>query len=586
MTTIPTFRLIRRLIRRQPWRYAANAVLWTAIWAMPVIPGLITARFFDAIADDGPAADVTTLVALVVAYGVARVSVMALGMWNDIHFMFRNGALLRRNMLERVFELPGSRALAESPGEAISRFREDVEETEETVSWTVDLMGLAVFAIIAVWIMVSIDARITLIVFGPTVVVIYLSAKARDRIRVYREAAREATGRITDTLGETFASVQAIKVAGAETPIIEHFRRLNDERRKAMVRDKVLTALLQSMFWNTVNVGTGLVLLAAAGSMASGDFGVGDFALFVYFLTFVSDAVFVLGLFIARYQQVTVAFGRMAQLLRGAPPERLVAAADLGLDAEPSAPALGNGRVSPLQELRIEGLTYRHPGSDAGIEGIDVVLPRGSFTVVTGRVGAGKTTLVRTVLGLLPASSGRILWNGEEVDDPAAFFVPPRSAYTPQVPRLFSFSLRDNLLLGRRDPEATLHSAVRAAVLEPDVEAMPDGLATLVGPLGVRLSGGQVQRSSAARMFVRRPELLVFDDLSSALDVETEKLLWERLFADRGDATSLVVSHRRPALRRADQILVMEGGRVVARGTLDELLATSEAFHELWDAEG
>ena len=114
---------------------------------------------------------------------------------------------------------------------------------------------------------------------------------------------------------------------------------------------------------------------------------------------------------------------------------------------------------------------------------------------------------------------------------------------------------------------------------------MPEGLSTLVGPLGVRLSGGQIQRSSAARMFVRTPELLVFDDLSSALDVETEKVLWERLFHERSEVTSLVVSHRRPALRRADQIIVLEGGRVVATGTLDELLETSDAFHRLWDVE-
>ncbi len=352
-----------------------------------------------------------------------------------------------------------------------------------------------------------------------------------------------------------------------------------------MVRDKVLTAVLESMFWNTVNIGTGLILLVSAGAMSSGDFTVGEFALFVYFLTFVSDAVFVLGLFIARYQQLTVAFRRMTELLRGAPPERLVAPVDLSLTGPLAEPTVNGEHVVRLEELRIEGLTYRYPDSDAGITGIDLVVPRGSFTVVTGRVGAGKTTLVRTILGLLPKTSGRILWNGEEIEDPAAFFVPPRSAYTPQVPRLFSLSLNDNLLLGRRDTDTMVRSAIRSAVLEPDVAAMPEGLSTMVGPLGVRLSGGQIQRSAAARMFVRDPELLVFDDLSSALDVETEKTLWERLFRERSGVTSLVVSHRRPALRRADQIVVMEDGEAVARGSLEELLATSEAFHRLWDVE-
>ncbi|MBP1633268.1 MAG: transporter related protein, partial [Acidobacteria bacterium] len=166
-----------------------------------------------------------------------------------------------------------------------------------------------------------------------------------------------------------------------------------------------------------------------------------------------------------------------------------------------------------------------------------------------------------------------------------SFFVPPHAAYTPQVPRLFSLSLGDNLLLGRADPEERVEEAIHAAVLEPDLAAMPAGLATMVGPLGVRLSGGQVQRAAAARMFLRRPELLVVDDLSSALDVETERLLWERLIAERVGATSLVVSHRRPALRRADQIVLLEEGRVVAMGALEELLESSPEFRRLWERE-
>jgi ATP-binding cassette subfamily B protein len=260
---------------------------------------------------------------------------------------------------------------------------------------------------------------------------------------------------------------------------------------------------------------------------------------------------------ITLYQQSKVAIGRLQTLMQDAPPQQLLAHQPIDLCGPlPTVPAVVR-TTNSLQRLEVRGLTYHYPQTSAGIHDINFHLTAGTLTVITGEIGAGKTTLLRVLLGLLPKDGGEILWNGQPVADPAGFFVPPRVAYTPQTPRLFSESLRDNILLGLPEEPTQLQAALEQAVFTRDLATMPAGPATLVGPRGMRLSGGQVQRAAAARMFVRQPELLVFDDLSSALDGETERLLWERLFADERKPTCLVVSHRPAVLARADQVLVM-----------------------------
>src|SRR5262249_14956510 len=365
---------------------------------------------------------VWALIGLLMAIALGRVMLVLGGALADIPHRFSMSALLRRNLLERILELPGARALPESTGEALSRFRDDAAQAEDGMSWTLDTIGTATFAIVAVGILLTINARITLLVFLPLAGVVAIAHMAATRLEQYRKSSRAATGRVTGAIGEIFGAAQAIQVAAAENVVIDHFRRLNDERRKTMRKDQLVTQAVDSIFANVVSIGTGLILILASQSMRMGSFTIGDFALFVYYLAFVTEFTQFFGQFLAHYKQTGVAFQRMAVLLQGAPPERLVRHAPLHLsgpltdsrldegpetkdqrrqlDTKSTTGDLSSLVLCPLSErletLEASGLTYCYPDSGRGIVGVDLRLELCSFTVITARVGRGKDHLLCT----------------------------------------------------------------------------------------------------------------------------------------------------------------------------------------------
>lgn len=561
---VPIWRIAWRAANHEPRSFWFGWLAFIVYFGMPALTGYLLARGFAALEAGDTGGVYAFGAAVVVAEAVRMASIHVGAIWWTKSWVHMQ-TLLRANLLTAQVVSGGPEAgqPVGSAGEALTHFRDDTEDVAELVDGLVDVTGGVVFTVAVGFVLGAADATAAAVLLIPLCGVVLATRTLDSRIKRYRAADREATAAVTGLVGDVMAAATTVKVNHATDAMVERLRGLVEHRRRTAVRDRVLDEGVMAFSQGAADVGLGLVLLVSAGALASGAFDAGTLALFVAYLGRLSFLPRMVGRMLARRKQAVVAVERMRQLVAGRVPEHLTTPRQLPIERRRQdmvRPVVARPDRVPLTRLDVVDLAARYPGG-AGVHDISFSIERGEFVVVTGPVGSGKSTLLRALLGLAWRAEvvGEVRWNGSVLRDRAGFLVPPNAAFLPQVPQLVSDSVRDNVGLGPVS-DADFARALELAAIAGDVDALAEGERTLIGPRGLRLSGGQRQRLATARALVHGPELIVLDDLSSAVDVETELQLWDNLAA--AGLTVLAVSHRAVAFERADQVLRLGHGRL------------------------
>jgi ATP-binding cassette, subfamily B, bacterial len=557
----------------------AAIATWAIGFCVPLLTGVVVQDIFNDLLNKSAAHVIWALFGLLAVIAIIGPVLLQLWYWAHITFESTYESLVRINLFEWLLKWhPPHPSIAK----LIGHVRDDVPGYTDVINEWYRLSGEGLFVLIALIVMIRIDVVVTALTFLPLAAVVLFTHWMRTRLPSVWAQGRQATTAVTTVVADLFGGVLAIKAAGAEHAAIGRLAAVDRERRQAEIKVAVATARIASLTDAISVLGQGLVLLIAARAMIEHQFSVGDFVLFALYLNWMMLFPRRMGRLLTQRRESGQALVRLVEAMPGTSPATLTRhrPGQLFERHPPVAPQEPGG----FERLDVIGLSYLYPGTSQGIQGVNLHLPRGSVTVITGEIGSGKTTLLEVLLGLYPADEGEVRWNGTKIGALAEWMVPPRVAYKPQLPRLFSGTLRENITLGLPENPEQLEWALEQAALLGDIDGLMAGLDTLVGRHGVRLSGGQNQRASAARMFFRRSELLVVDDLSSALDAETEQVVWDRIDAARSAGTGttyLMVSHRPVALRRADQIVVLRRGAVQACGSITELDKSLPAIQQM-----
>jgi ATP-binding cassette subfamily B protein len=476
---------------------------------------------------------------------------------------------LRRSLFERLLHLPLQKLWDMKTGGILSRLTGDVDTTTGLLQMAIVSPATSfIRLLIAVGVLLALNWRLALTALAIIPGAMMISFTAARRVRPIYRAVRKDVERIDGRVGETFSGIRVVRAFRRESrELLDYLRGRHTVLRKEMFAHRRELVIWTS--WGLLVAGVNVVIVWYGGYLnVLGRASIGDIMAFQWYTFLLLNPVWSIVNSFSELQRSLAAMERVFEVL----------AMD---NDKPDRPGAVDAPAA-VQELRFDKVEFEYREAQPVVRDFNVTVPGGSVVALVGRSGAGKTTVTDLVARFHDPTRGRILVNGSDIRDFRLGTYRDLLAIVQQDVFLFDGSVRDNIGYGRRDAtDAEIEDAARRANAHEFIVKLPEQYETFIGERGVKLSGGQQQRLAISRAIVASPQILILDEATSNLDTESEQLIQASMAALLAGRTTFVIAHRLSTIRRADLILLMEDGRVVERGTHDQLMNARGTYFDM-----
>ncbi len=561
-----------RFLRPYTGKVAVTAISAVGLMACSVTLPYLTGRVIDDVLQNGDRGALAPLVWAVVAVAVVRMAFGVLRRWVSGQVSLAVEFDLRARLFAHLQRMSMAFYDRMPVGQLMSRATSDLQTVRFFLGYGLIFLFMQAFTLILVTgVLLWMNWQLALLALltGPALLLVaWRYSRLSNPILI---DVQQRVGEVTEMAEESAVGIRVIKAFGREGDRTERFggtarRAFDRSMDAARVR-----SLYQPLMGFLPVLGLAVILTYGGILTIDGTMSLGEFVAFYLYLILLMAPFRSLGMLVGQAQRAIAGGTRIFELL----------------DAEPEITERPDARPMPPGDghIRLEGVSFAFTGDGPrALSDIDLDVPAGRTVALIGPTGSGKTTLTQLIPRFYEATEGRVLIDGADVRDLRLGPLRAAVGMVSQDPFLFSTTVRENIAYGRPDAtEDEIRGAARMAQAEAFIEALPEGFDTVVGERGLTLSGGQRQRLAIARAILTDPRILILDEATASVDASTEREIQTALAAVMAGRTTLIIAHRLSTLSLADELVVLEGGSVVARGTHEELYDTSEVYREIRD---